>query len=154
MRALRAHYNRRMNPLFRVRHAQWERDRDSIRRIREKVFVEEQNVPPELEWDGLDEGCTHVLAVDSAGSPIGTARLLPDGHIGRMAVLSQWRGKGVGGTLLTELMKVARGRGFPDVVLNAQTQAMDFYRRFDFAPEGEEFLDAGIPHRRMRHVLG
>jgi predicted GNAT family N-acyltransferase len=143
-----------MNPTFRVRRADWERDRESIRRIRENVFVHEQKVPPELEWDGLDEGCLHVLAEDLAGAPIGTGRLLPDGHIGRMAVLSRWRRSGVGGKLLTELMNAAQERGFVHVVLNAQINAMEFYRRHGFAPEGEEFLDAGISHRRMRRRLG
>jgi predicted GNAT family N-acyltransferase len=142
-----------MSSSFVVRRADWNRDREDLRQLRETVFVQEQQVPPELEWDGLDEACVHVLAVDRSGVAIGTGRLLPDGHIGRMAVLAAWRRRGVGAALLTELMRVALEHGFVQVMLNAQVQAMGFYRRYGFAPEGEEFLDAGIPHRRMRRTL-
>jgi len=138
---------------FSVRCADWERDRESIRRVREAVFVIEQQVPVELEWDGVDADCTHVVAEDANGLPIGTGRLLPDGHIGRMAVLAAWRGRGVGSRLLTALMGLAAQRGMREVALNAQTQAMPFYVRYGFVATGEEFLDAGIPHRTMRRSL-
>ena len=137
-----------------MRRADWNLDRDRLHGVREAVFVREQQVPLELEWDEADAACVHVLAEDSSGSPIGTGRLLPDGHIGRMAVLAGWRRRGVGAALLIELMRIAREQGFDAVVLNAQTQAMAFYARHGFSTEGEEFLDAGIPHRRMRRALG
>jgi len=142
-----------MSPSFIVRRADWDCDREDLRCIREAVFVREQQVPLELEWDGLDQACVHVLALDEGGVPIGTGRLLPDGHIGRMAVLPTWRRHGVGAALLNELVRVAIEQGFDQVMLNAQVQAMGFYGRYGFAPEGEEFLDAGISHRRMRRVL-
>jgi predicted GNAT family N-acyltransferase len=142
-----------MSPSFSVRRADWSLDRDRLRAIREAVFVREQLVPLELEWDGADADCVHVLAEDDNGTGIGTGRLLPDGHIGRMAVLADWRRRGVGTALLTELMRIARERGLAEVVLNAQTQALAFYGRHGFSAEGEEFLDAGIPHRRMRRAL-
>jgi predicted GNAT family N-acyltransferase len=90
-----------------------------------------------------------VLASDGDGSPIGTGRLLPDGHIGRMAVLADWRGKGVGRALLERLLEEAAGLGMRRLALHAQTQAAGFYRRFGFVEEGPEFMEAGIPHRTM-----
>jgi predicted GNAT family N-acyltransferase len=142
-----------MSATFTVRRADWERDRESLRRVRTAVFVDEQSVPPALEWDGLDDDCLHVLAEDSRGAPIGTGRLLSDGHIGRMAVLAAWRGRGVGGAILRELLRCAAGQGLTEVVLNAQTHAMGFYARYGFSAEGAAFLDAGIEHKRMRRPL-
>ena len=143
-----------MNAPFSVRRADWDRDRDRLRRIRTAVFVDEQRVPPELEWDGLDQRCLHVLAEDDGGTPIGTGRLLPDGHIGRMAVLAAWRRCGVGSAVLRELLRCAVEQGLGEVVLNAQTHAMGFYARHGFVAEGDAFLDAGIEHRQMRRTLG
>lgn len=143
-----------MSSSFRVRRADWQRDQERLRRIREAVFVHEQHVPPTLEWDGSDASCLHVLAEDLGGAPIGTGRLLPDGHIGRMAVLVRWRGRGVGGAILTELVRAAAEEGMTEVVLNAQTHAVAFYQYHGFSAEGEVFLDAGINHLRMRRVLG
>jgi len=142
-----------MSATFSVRHADWERDRERLRRVRTAVFVDEQSVSPALEWDGLDDNCLHVLAEDDRGTAIGTGRLLPDGHIGRMAVLTAWRGRGVGGAILTELLRCAARQGLSEVVLNAQTHAMGFYARHGFSAEGAAFFDAGIEHRRMRRRL-
>ena len=142
-----------MSRSFRVRRAHWQRDREHLRGIREAVFVREQRVASELEWDGLDESCLHVLAEDRNGVPIGTGRLLPDGHIGRMAVLAAWRGRGVGSAILTELLRLASQKAMSEVVLNAQLHALGFYERHGFAAEGEVFVDAGIDHRRMRRAL-
>jgi predicted GNAT family N-acyltransferase len=138
---------------FVVRRADWTRDLEHLRYIRETVFVHEQQVPLDMEWDELDRACVHVVAFDNDGAPIGTGRLLPDGHIGRMAVLPAWRGKGVGGALLSELMRIARERGFTEVILNAQVQAIAFYARHGFAAHGPQFLEAGIPHQAMRRQL-
>ncbi len=138
---------------FAVRDADWNRDRDALAAVRRTVFMQEQGVSAELEWDGLDDAARHFLALDEAGRPIGTARLLPDGHIGRMAVLAPWRGKGVGGALLRRAVGAAREHGFAAVELAAQTHAVGFYRRFGFNAYGPEFMDAGIPHRHMRLAL-
>ena len=134
---------------FTVRFANWQADGPALRAIRETVFIHEQHVPVELEWDEFDAVCLHILAVDSAGNPIGTARLLPDGHIGRMAVLKEWRGRGVGGVLLQRLLEKAKKRHLRLAIVNAQTYAAGFYTRFGFRTVGEEFIDAGIPHVRM-----
>lgn len=124
-----------------------------LRAIRTAVFVDEQRVPEALEWDGVDGDCIQVLARAADGTPVGTGRLLPDGHIGRMAVLKPWRGKGAGAALLQELIAAARERGHASARLSAQCHAIGFYRRFGFEVTGEEYLEAGIPHRAMRLAL-
>jgi len=134
---------------FTVHLANWQTDGPALHAIRETVFIHEQQVPVELEWDEFDASCLHALALDSAGNPVGTARLLPDGHIGRMAVLREWRGHGVGSALLLWLLAEAKERHLQQVVVNAQTYAVGFYTKFDFQTAGEEFIDAGIPHVRM-----
>lgn len=128
----------------------WETQREAARPIRYQVFVVEQNVPVELEWDEMDAACLHALAFDEHDKAVATGRLLPDGHIGRMAVLKEARGQGLGGAILRVLMEQAKARGDRSVVLNAQTHAEPFYRRYGFVREGEEFMEAGIPHIQMR----
>lgn len=132
-----------------VRVASWGNDSEALRAIRERVFIREQGVPPELEWDELDAVCLHLLAIDSAGSPVGTARLSPEGRIGRMAVLKQWRGKGIGSMLMQSLLREAQSMQIKQVALHAQTQATNFYQKFRFMVAGEGFMEAGIPHVRM-----
>lgn len=123
------------------------------RQIRYEVFVVEQNVPVELEWDEMDAVCLHAIGYDAQGQPIATGRLLPDGHIGRMAVLKAARGSGVGAAVLIGLMLEARHRGDQVVRLNAQVQAEAFYARHGFVREGEEFVEADIPHVAMHYVF-
>lgn len=118
--------------------------------IRFEVFVDEQKVPAEIELDDMDAVCLHAVAYDDAGNAVGTGRLLPDGHIGRMAVRQAGRGTGVGGAILTLLMDKARERGDLAVVLNAQTVAAPFYARHGFVQQGEVFEEAGIAHVEMR----
>ena len=130
----------------------WERAKAQASRIRFKVFVEEQGVPRDIELDELDARCLHALAMEN-GSAIGTGRLLPDGHIGRMAVLEAWRGRGVGSEILGRLIEAARARGDGQVLLSAQVHAAEFYRRHGFEPMGEIYEEAGIPHRAMRRLL-
>jgi predicted GNAT family N-acyltransferase len=113
------------------------------------VFILEQGVPRELEWDTRDAEAIHLLAEDAAGNPLATARLLPSGQIGRMAVLTQWRKRGIGSRLLQLLLQITREEQFPTPWLNSQTSALGFYLRAGFAVEGGEFIEAGIPHRRM-----
>jgi predicted GNAT family N-acyltransferase len=121
-----------------------------LAQVRTTVFVEEQGVPPEIEMDGLDPECAHALARDLDGQPVGAGRLMPDGRIGRMAVLSDWRGSGVGGALLATLVTEAKRRGLAEVYLHSQSHAKAFYERHGFVVEGEEYLEAGIPHVGMR----
>jgi predicted GNAT family N-acyltransferase len=135
-------------PQVSVRAADWNVDRGALRAVREQVFVREQAVPIGLERDEFDSLCQHVVA-EAAGQAIGTGRLLPDGRIGRMAVLESWRGRGVGSALLEALLRLARDRGIRRVRLNAQSRSVAFYQRHGFIAEGEEFIEAGIPHRSM-----
>jgi predicted GNAT family N-acyltransferase len=134
---------------FTVRPASWQADRPLLQAVRSTVFIAEQQVPEALEWDEADAVSLHVLALDPLMQAVGTGRLLPDGHIGRMAVLRDWRGRGVGSALLELLVASGRRRGDRALHLNAQTHALDFYRRHGFVAHGGEFIDAGIPHRRM-----
>jgi predicted GNAT family N-acyltransferase len=139
--------------MIRIDLLDWERARAAATPIRLTVFVQEQKVPPEIEIDEHDGQCLHALAFNEKGQPIATGRLLPDGHIGRMAVLQEWRGKGVGGRILGALIAKAKQRGDRAVVLSAQTHAIAFYRRHGFAEEGEVYLEAGIRHQQMRRAL-
>lgn len=140
-------------PRFRVRLADWATDGRALAQLRHTVFVVEQKVPAELEWDGIDEACRHALAEDLQGAAIGCGRLLPDGHVGRMAVLAGWRRAGVGGAILERLVGLARELGHAEVVLNAQVHALPFYAGHGFAGRGPEFSEAGIPHREMVRAL-
>lgn len=138
---------------FRVEPADYTVDFKDLRSVREPVFVVEQQVPLELEWDALDPQCRHVLARDAEHRPIGTGRLTPEHKIGRMAVLREWRGKGVGEALLMALIEQARSDDLREVSLNAQVDAIGFYEKFGFVPYGERFEEAGIQHLAMRLVL-
>jgi predicted GNAT family N-acyltransferase len=138
---------------FRLRIARWPKDINPLREIRTTVFIDEQHVGQEEEWDGLDDQALHILALDRNEKPIGTGRLLPDGRIGRMAVLIAWRGKGVGAEILKMLMHEARSRDHAQVRLAAQVHAIPFYEKFGFEAYGEEFMDAGIPHYWMKASL-
>lgn len=120
--------------------------------IRRIVFIDEQQVSQEEEWDGLDPGCLHFLAY-SNGRPVGTARLLPDGHIGRVAVLADQRGNGVGQALMVAAIEAARTQRLEQVELAAQTHALAFYERLGFQACGEAFIEAGISHRNMKLTL-
>ena len=136
----------------RIELLDWERARGQAAPIRFAVFVEEQGVPFEIELDEYDTVSIHALAFDGEKA-VGTGRLLPDGHIGRMAVLKRFRGKGIGGALLEALMKAAKARGDREVVLSAQVDALRFYGAHGFQPEGDEYMEAGIRHQAMKRTL-
>jgi predicted GNAT family N-acyltransferase len=138
---------------FQVTTGPWTTMKSQAAALRTQVFVAEQGVPAELEMDENDAVCWHALATDSTGETIGTGRLLPDGHIGRMAVAAAWRGRGVGRALLDTLLEAANERGMAVQQLNAQTHAAGFYRPFGFVDDGDEFMEAGIPHLAMRREL-
>ena len=138
---------------FRVQLVEFATALAELRAVRDEVFVGEQGVPVELEHDALDPLCTHALARLLDGTPIGTARLTPERHIGRMAVRAPWRARGVGDALLLALVEEARKRGWPEVRLNSQATAIRFYERHGFQPEGPRFIEAGIEHQAMRRIL-
>ena len=139
---------------FNIHVGSWKDVSDRAMQVRMMVFVKEQGVPVALECDSFDAVSQHVLAVDRNGKAIGKGRLLPDGHVGRMAVLPEWRSKGVGTALLGTLIEAAEENGVQKLALNAQMGAVAFYARFGFAPVGSEFIEAGILHIAMiRHIF-
>ena len=133
--------------------ADWARDAAAIRSIRRHVFVEEQGIPENLEWDGRDADCCHVLALAGSTEAVATGRLLADGRIGRMAVLREWRGRGVGSALLERLQRCALEQGLRRVYVHAQLDVAAFYSRAGFQVVGQPFSAAGMPHIEMTKVL-
>lgn len=151
---------------YAVRVAEDAADREACFAVRKEVFVGEQGVPEDIEYDACDAGALHVLAIREDGVPLGTGRLLygPEaaaktdgdlavGSLGRLAVTKAARGLGVGVALVRAIEDAARARGLAAVDLHAQTQALGFYERLGYMAYGEEFLDAGIDHRAMRKAL-
>ncbi|MEO7065065.1 MAG: GNAT family N-acetyltransferase [Dokdonella sp.] len=138
---------------FYIEPASWQVDLADLRAVREQVFLIEQAIPPEDEWDALDKKSRHVLARDRDGKPIGTGRLTPQHMIGRMAVLAPWRGKGVGAAIVRLLLEQARALHYPAIELHAQSHALAFYASLGFDAYGEEFDECGIAHRMMRMPL-
>jgi predicted GNAT family N-acyltransferase len=136
-------------PSYTVDVVDWLENEADIRSVRDAVFVNELGIPAELEWDGADPRSLHVLAHAEDGTPVGTGRLLPSGQIGRMAVLPEWRGSGVGTTMLETLLAAARDAGMTEMWLHAQLSVVDFYREAGFTAVGNSFLSAGIPHQKM-----
>ncbi|MBD8730214.1 GNAT family N-acetyltransferase [Pseudomonas sp. CFBP 13710] len=131
-----------------VRVADWHKDNRDIRRIREAVFIAEQAIPAELEWDEDDLSAVHFLAVEGDYA-VGTARLLADGEIGRVSVLKDWRGLRVGDKLLQAVIAHANALGLHEQKLSAQVHATTFYEHHGFRVVSGEFLEAGLPHVDM-----
>lgn len=143
-------------PHFHARLVSWQDAEPELRAVRNAVFVHEQRIPAELEWDADDARAVHALVTGPGHQPIATGRLLLNGEqarIGRMAVLAAWRGRGVGTAVLHGLLDEARRHGVRRVVLHAQTTAVPFYERFGFVRAGDEYPEAGIPHYRMTRRL-
>lgn len=127
----------------------WQKDGKQLRALRKQVFIDEQNVSQEEEWDGLDDSAIHVIATTSQGHVVGTARILPSGQIGRMAVLREFRGFGLGARILQAAVNHILSHHLPAPFLHAQTHAIPFYEKLGFVVDGDLFMDAGIPHRNM-----
>jgi predicted GNAT family N-acyltransferase len=142
-----------MNPSFHLTEGCWQEHKQSLIDVRCRVFVVEQQVPAALELDEHDPHSHHVLVTDVRGRPVGAGRIKADGHIGRMAVVKDCRGQGVGAAMLAALLEYAREQGYTLVFLHAQISAVPFYTRFGFVESGEPFIDAGILHRRMLKSL-
>lgn len=143
--------------MFTITQTTWHKHQHALSQIRRRVFIEEQGVPEDLEWDAHDDASVHLMAWDLGATPVGCVRLLPDFSVGRMAVLSEYRGLGIGSALLAAAIEYAQEADWPFVTLSAQTQAIAFYQKAGFVVESEEYLDANIPHRDMRlhmHFLG
>jgi predicted GNAT family N-acyltransferase len=139
---------------FVIRETSWALDAARLAAIRRAVFIDEQGVPEALEWDAHDADALHLLASLADGTPIGCARLLRNdhlcGHIGRMAVLPAWRGRGAGRALLATAIRAAQSRGYTTLKLSAQIHAAGFYSAAGFIAVGEPYEEAGIPHLAMQ----
>lgn len=127
-------------------------------KVRDVVFIQEQNVPVELEHDEYDTDALHILAIDTkTKEPVGTARILDKGDgvakIGRVAVLKEYRGHGIGQALMEAVFKTTRELRFTSLILDSQVPVIPFYENLGFVAEGGVFDDAGIPHRRMTKTL-
>ncbi|GGY84051.1 acetyltransferase [Streptomyces olivaceoviridis] len=155
-----------VSPAHTVRVAEDPADREACFAVRKEVFVAEQGVAEDIEYDAYDAVAVHVLAVREDGVPLGTGRLLHGevavaktggdpavGSLGRLAVSREARGLGVGAALVRAIEDAARARGLTAVDLHAQTHALGFYARLGYEAYGPEFPDAGIPHRAMRRAL-
>jgi predicted GNAT family N-acyltransferase len=136
----------------RIELMSWERARQLASPIRFQVFVREQRVPAEIELDDMDAPSLHAIAFEKEKA-IGTGRLLPDGHIGRMAILKEWRRRGIGAAILKALIDAAERRGDREIALSAQLHAVEFYRTHGFEPVGDVYEEAGIPHQAMVRAL-
>ena len=133
-----------------IREATWTQDRNLLCKVRLAVFVQEQHVPQSLELDGLDATAVHFLALLEE-YPVGTARLLPSGQIGRMAVLKRYRNQGIGGELLNATVSRALKLGYANIFLHAQVSAEDFYLRHGFQTISDPFEEADILHQAMKY---
>jgi predicted GNAT family N-acyltransferase len=141
-----------MSGWFKIDIVPWETAGDALLSVRQIVFVEEQGVAEEEERDEHDASSIHFLARDGSGNPIGTARLLPSARIGRVAVLREWRGRGLGRALMNAVVAETRRRGMLRPHLHAQVQTISFYESLGFVISGDEFEEAGIVHREMELV--
>lgn len=135
-----------------IKQVTWQQAESDLRKVRTVVFIEEQSVTPEFEWDEIDSGAVHLLAM-LENEPIGCLRIIHHAKIGRMAVLSQWRGLGIGKMLLNEAIDICRTYGSKQIDLSAQTHAIHFYQQAGFQITSEEYTDVQIPHVDMRLIL-
>lgn len=147
-RAISPHYNEKPMAIS-IIETRWDEHEEALRALRQRVFIDEQHVPEELEWDGEDQEAVHFLAMDADRKPVGCIRLLPTGQISRLCVLSEQRNYGVGSSLLVAAEEAARARGMEEIFLHAQTHATSFYEAAGFSVTGGIFMDANIPHRQM-----
>jgi predicted GNAT family N-acyltransferase len=143
-----------MDASFQLTHCHWQDQREALTAVRRTVFIEEQHVPKALELDESDRVCHHVLVTDADNQPVATGRIDRDGRIGRMAVLKVCRGQGIGSAILNALLDYAGQEHYAGVYLHAQVGAISFYEKYGFSVDGEEFMDAGIPHRNMTREPG
>lgn len=137
---------------IKITQVSWQQAEAYLREIRTKVFIEEQQVAPDFEWDDVDQSAVHLLAM-SDNQPIACLRIIHYAKIGRMAVLKTWRGLGVGNSLLAEAINICKSHGSKQIHLSAQTHAIGFYSQAGFVAISEEYCDVNIPHVDMQLIL-
>jgi YbgC/YbaW family acyl-CoA thioester hydrolase len=144
-------------PSYTIKTGTWAELGADAAMVRTEVFVHEQKIPLDMEWDAADQTALHAVAFNGLGQAIGTARLLEyqpsSAKVGRMAVKKVLRGSRIGRDLLDELLQAAKLRGKLEVVLHAQQSAQGFYERAGFLVRGEPFDEVGIPHIEMSKCL-
>jgi predicted GNAT family N-acyltransferase len=136
---------------LKIEIVKWIDGLSQLKNIREKVFIQEQKVTPQLEWDGMDEKAIHFLVFNDKAA-IGCARAIvikDHMQLGRMAVLKEYRGQGIGGALIEKAMTIAKLNQLSAIYISAQCHAIDFYKKFGFEVKSDIYLDAEIPHRDM-----
>jgi predicted GNAT family N-acyltransferase len=143
----------KLKPIFNIEIVTWASHERHLRLVREQVFIVEQNVPTWVEWDEHDKTATHLLAYDAERRPIGCARLLETGRVGRMGVFKAWRGCGVGRALLDKAITIFKEKGFSKVTLSSQTHAIQFYEKAGFCVISEAYIDVNIWHVDMQLIL-
>jgi len=134
---------------YSIKQCNWSDDKQQLADIRRQVFINEQQVPEELEWDEFDQTAQHVVALIEGNKAVATGRIKADGHIGRMAVLKEYRQQGIGSAILLVLLDKAQQQNLKRVYLHAQVSAVTFYEKHGFTVQGKEFMDAGIAHKTM-----
>ena len=132
-----------------IEKTSWQEAEQELRDIRTQVFINEQRVPEDLEWDGEDAESTHFLARNSDGTAVGCIRLMPSGQLSRLSVLEPFRNQGIGSALLSSAEEEAHAAGMAEIFLHAQTHATSFYESAGFVVNGGIFMEADIPHRQM-----
>ena len=135
-----------------IRITSFQEEERAIRQIRGSVFVKEQGIPNEDEFDDSDNACVHAIAWDE-GRPVGTGRLSDDGRIGRIAVMEQARGRGIAKAIMLALEQHAQKSGLPQLWAHAQVQALGFYKKIGYRVDGDEFMEDGIPHKRIQKTI-
>lgn len=138
---------------FRIETSRYDQHKRGIQHVRRQVFIEEQGIDPAEEWDEHDTDATFAIAVDANNHVIGTARLLSQGKIGRLAVLREYRRQGVATALLRHLLDLAKQRGYERIALSAQQSVMEFYLKQGFEPVGPPHVEVGLPHQNMQYVF-
>lgn len=132
-----------------IKQVIWQEVENQLRTVRTSVFIEEQFVTPEFEWDEIDGGAVHLLATFDS-KPIACLRIIHYQKIGRMAVIKKWRGKGLGAALLLEAIDICKKNGSKSICLSAQTHAINFYLKAGFKQSSDEYTDVDIPHVDMQ----
>lgn len=136
-----------------IKEGRWQELASQLKQIRTEVFIKEQCVPAYIEWDEYDEEAIHLLALDEKNQPIGCARILKHGRVGRMAVAKTWRGSGLGKALLEKAIEVCRRLKMPKINISSQTHAIKFYEKAGFVVTSEAYIDANIWHVDMELLL-
>ena len=145
--------NKQRSMMFKVKIATYDNENIKyIRSIRDNIFIKEQGIDPKIEFDGLDSSAIHTLVFIN-DKAIGTGRILIDGHIGRIAVLSEYRGQGIGSKIIKSLIDEAIRSNYKRVYLGSQKQAINFYLKLGFTPFGDEFMEAEILHLSMEKII-